>query len=170
MVLLRRLRISLTTWPGSAQWGECLAVSVAALGVIAAIAWTFHLIHWQPRLAGWPLHLVMAMLVPALSEELVFRGVLIPGRGEGQHPVRLIAFGLLAFVAWHVIEATTILPNASLFLHPAFLCCAGLLGGACALMRYRTESLWPAVLLHGVTVFLWQALLGGPTIAELVRG
>ncbi len=136
--------------------------------MIVAVALVSGLIHWQPRLDTWPARLSV-FAVPAFAEELVFRGLLVPGRGESRHAVRWIAFGALAFVLWHVIEAATILPGAGLFLHPAFLACAGLLGLACAVARYRTGSLWPAVLFHGVVVFAWQVLFGGPTVQELLR-
>ena len=43
------------------------------------------------------------------------------------------------------------------------------MGGVCILMRYRTGSIWPAVLFHGLTVFLWQVLFGGPSVAELIQ-
>ena len=110
------------------------------------------------------------MVVPAFAEEWVFRGWLIPARGESTRPALWFAVGLLLFVAWHVVEALTFLPGAHLFLTVPFLACALVLGGACALMRYRTGSLWPAVALHGLTVFLWQALFGGPDVARLLSG
>lgn len=108
------------------------------------------------------------MLVPAFTEELVFRGLLTPGRGERAWPGLWIATGLLLFVLRHVVEALTFLPGAHLFLTAPFLVCAMLLGGACILMRYRTGSLWPAVVFHGLTVFLWQAAFGGPDVAQLL--
>lgn len=61
-----------------------------------------------------------------------------------------------------------VLPSATLFLHPAFLLNAGLIGLGCALMRWRTGSLWPAVLFHGVLVFVWKAWLGGPSLEQLM--
>jgi uncharacterized protein len=166
---VRRLTGALRRWPDVAGWWFCAGVSVVALVVIAIVAGLSGLARWHPDFAGWPLRLGMIMLVPALSEELVFRGLLTPTRGESQHDGRWIASGLLAFVVWHVVEAMTFLPGAArLFLRLDFLFCAGVLGAACAIMRYRTGSLWPGVLLHGVTVFIWQATLGGPGFARLV--
>lgn len=71
---------------------------------------------------------------------------------------------------WHIVEALTFLPGARLFLTPGFLLSAAVLGAACAVLRYRTGSLWPAVALHGVVVLLWQMLFGGPGAAELIQG
>lgn len=111
----------------------------------------------------------MVMVVPAFTEELVFRGLMVPDREETRRPVLWIGLAILVFVLWHVFEALVLLPNAQFFLHPAFLTSAGILGLACATMRYRTGSIWPAVLLHGLLVWLWQTLLGGPDIAQLIR-
>lgn len=111
----------------------------------------------------------MVMVVPAFTEELVFRGLLVPDKQETRRPVLWIGLAVLAFMLWHVFEALILLPNAQLFLEPIFLLSAGVLGLACAIMRYRTGSLWPAVLLHGVLVWLWQTLFGGPDIAQLMR-
>ncbi len=110
----------------------------------------------------------MVMAMPAFTEELVFRGVLVPDKGEIRRPVLWIGLAVLVFMLWHVFEAVVILPNAQLFLASAFLICAGVLGLACTIMRYHTGSLWPAVLFHGLVVWLWQTLLGGPDIAQLM--
>jgi predicted Abi (CAAX) family protease len=168
MRLLSRLKSALVTWPTIREWAISLAIFGGATVAIAAVAFGFGLVHWRPRLDGWPAHLSV-FVVPAFTEELVFRGLLIPGREEGQAAHRAIALGILAFVLWHVAEATLILRNAALFLHPAFLVCAGLLGLACSVTRYRSGSLWPAVLFHGAIVFAWQVLFGGPTVQDLLR-
>lgn len=167
-MLVSRLKSALTTWPKAGAWAACLAIYCVATVAIAAVAFAFGLSHWRPRFENWPAGLSV-FFVPAFTEELVFRGILIPGRDEGRAAHRAIAFGTLAFVLWHVIEATLILPRAGLFLHPAFLFCAGLLGLACAITRYRTGSLWPPILFHGTIVLAWQFLFGGPKVAELLR-
>ena len=114
------------------------------------------------------MRLLKVMAVPALSEEIVFRGLLTPGRGA-RRPVAGLIAAVALFALWHVIEALTFLPGAGLFLTPGFLACATVLGAACAWMRYDTGSLWPAVALHGVTVWLWQTLFAGPGVADLLR-
>jgi predicted Abi (CAAX) family protease len=42
-------------------------------------------------------------------------------------------------------------------------------GTGCALMRYRTGSIWPAVILHGLLVWAWQVFFGGPDIERLLH-
>ncbi len=167
--MIARLKHSLTTLPSAAEWGLCAAISAAALLGIGLCAYNLGLIHWLPRTDTWGMRLIGSMLVPAFTEELVFRGLLIPSRGESRHPGRWFAVGILVFVLWHVFEAVTFLPGAKLFLQPGFLACVAMLGATCAYMRYRTGSLWPAVVLHGLLVFGWQTFFSGPAVADLLR-
>ena len=166
---MRRVWRSLVTWPDVKGWAWCGVMAMLGLVLIALVAFPMGIGHWHPAFAGWPLRLGKVMFVPALTEELVFRGLLIPARGESPRPGLWFAAGLSLFVAWHVVEAVTFLPGAHLFLTVPFLACALILGGACALMRYRTGSLWPAVIFHGLIVCVWQAAFDGPDIAHLMK-
>lgn len=154
---------SLVTVPTGAGWRESAWVAAAALVVIGAIAGLSGLLEVQPV---WHWTSLLAFLVPGLTEELVFRGFL-PSRGDGTRPLPWIAASVVAFTLWHVVEALTFLPGAEQFLTPGFLLAAAALGLACAIMRYRTGSLWPAVVFHGAVVLGWTSLFGGPTFAEL---
>jgi predicted Abi (CAAX) family protease len=164
-MVLRTAR-SLATLPSAAGWRECGLVGVVAILLIGIVAVASGLLHYRLRLD--PL-LLTILIVPALTEELVFRGPL-PGKNETVHPIYWLTGGVLVFVLWHILEALTFLPGATLFFTPGFLISAAILGTACAVMRYRTGSLWPAVALHGVVVLLWQVLFGGPSAAELMQG
>ncbi len=166
---MKRVWRSLVTWPDVTGWGWSGLMAVVSLGLIAMVAFPAGVAHWQPAFGGWPMRLAKVMVVPAFTEELAFRGLLIPGRGESRRPWLWFAAGLVLFVAWHVVEALTFLPGAHLFLTVPFLGCALILGAACAAMRYRTGSLWPAVIFHGLTVFLWQVVFGGPDVAQLIK-
>lgn len=163
------LKRAVLTWPDGPGWAQCALISVAALVAIGAVAAGSGLLHWRPDFADWPLHLAKVMIIPAFGEELIFRGLLIPSRGESRRPLVWIAAGICLFVFWHVVEALTFLPGAHLFLTAPFLACAGILGAACAIMRYRTGALWPAVLLHAVVVFIWQTAFAGPDVAALLK-
>lgn len=165
--MLKRLVSVLATWPRPREWAECLAVAAIAFVVMAAFACLGGFWHWQPHSDNWPPRLLSVMVIPALTEEIVFRGPL-PTQGESRHAALWYAGGLIVFVLWHVIEAKIFLPGAHLFLTPGFLAAAGALGVACAFMRWRSGSLWPGVVVHGLAVFLWQALLGGPDVRSLL--
>ncbi|MFT4073944.1 MAG: CPBP family glutamic-type intramembrane protease [Asticcacaulis sp.] len=166
--MIRRLIRSLLTWPDLAGWLQSGLISAVTLALIVSIAAPNGLFIWQPHPSGWLMRLLSVMCVPAFSEELVFRGLLVPDRGETRRPGLWIGLAVLAFTAWHVVEALFILPGAHLFMTPAFLLCAGLLGLGCALIRYRTGSIWPAVILHALLVWTWQTGFGGPDIRQLL--
>jgi predicted Abi (CAAX) family protease len=167
--MICRLKRSLLTWPDAKGWAQCCLIGVVSLLLIGVIAGFDGLLTWQPQPTGWPLRLLSVMCIPAFSEELVFRGLLIPDQGETRRPVLWIGLAIMLFIGWHIFEALALLPGATLFLSPLFLLCAGILGAGCALMRYRTGSLWPAVLLHGLLVWTWQVCFGGPDIAQLLN-
>lgn len=160
---------SLIVWPSLKDWAWCAGVSAAVTLAVAVIGFGSGILRVASPQAGLLGLWLSVMLVPAFSEEIVFRGLMIPAQTETTRPVLWIGVGTLIFVLWHVFEALVLLPGATLFLHPAFLLNAGLIGLGCALMRWRTGSLWPAVLLHGALVFVWKAWLGGPSLEVLMR-
>jgi len=156
----RRLVRSLTTLPTPRGWALCGLVALATGALMAAIGFTTGLYALTPTAPGLPLRLLTVLFVPALGEEIPFRGLLVPGP-EAKRPWPAIAISTALYVAWHPLEALTFLPQATMFLRPDFLVCTAILGLACAVMRWRTGSLWPAVLLHGGFVGVWQTWLGG---------
>jgi predicted Abi (CAAX) family protease len=165
--VIKRILSSLKTWPSVRAWAEALAVSMVTVAMIAAIAWVPGLLAWRPD-AGALMRLPVILCVPAFTEELVFRGP-VPARGETRHPAIWIAASVLIFTLWHVVEASTFLPGARLFLTAPFLVCAAVLALGCAVVRYRTGSLWPPVVLHALVVWVWQSAFGGPSITELLQ-
>jgi predicted Abi (CAAX) family protease len=164
-----RLWTTLVTWPDRRAWIQCAWVSVATLLTMVAIGWCTGLYRPEPGdLTALPLTAIGVFFVPALSEELVFRGLLAPSRRVGRSPWPAIGLSTLIYVAWHPLEGLTFLPGASsLFTRPDFLAVTTLLGLACAEMRWRTGSLWPAVLLHWALVVIWKTWLGGPSLESL---
>ena len=147
---------------------ECLLIALPLAVAVGVAGFGSGILHLEPSSESlWRLGLGV-LIVPALSEELVFRGLMIPAQDETRRPALWIGITTVLFVLWHVAEALFLLPGAHLFLQPAFLFCAGLIGTGAALMRYRTGSLWPAVLFYGTFVFVWKAFLGGPSLSALM--
>ena len=164
--LYARLVSSFTTWPDAVGWGFSAAVGAATLAAVGAVGFSSGLYALHPaNLNGLPLRLITVLLAPACGEEAVFRGLLVPSRAESAKPALQIALATSVFVAWHLVEAKLILPTAAtLFERPDFLACAGLVGLGCAVIRWRTGSVWPAVTLHWLMVTIWQTWLGGLTL------
>jgi predicted Abi (CAAX) family protease len=160
----RRLIISLTraliTLPTARGWALCGLIALATGALMAAIGFATGLYALTPTAPGLPLRLLTVLFVPALGEEIPFRGLLVPGP-EAKRPWLAIALSTALYVAWHPLEALTFMPGATMFLRPDFLVCTAILGLGCAVMRWRTGSLWPAVILHGGFVVVWQTWLGG---------
>lgn len=161
MIPLQRLRRSLTTLPDARGWALCGLVAAITGSLMAAIGFSTGLYAPTPTAPGLPVRLLVVLFVPALGEEIPFRGLMVPGRDETRRPWTAIAISTALYVAWHPLEALTFLPAAAMFLRWDFLACTAILGLGCALMRWRTGSLWPAVILHGGFVVVWQTWLGG---------
>ncbi len=158
-----RLARALLTRPRQRDWLE-LALTAAALTVVVGpIGFWTGLLTWRPRPAGEIATLALsALFIPALGEELPFRAALIPDRTETPRAGAAIVASTALFCMWHMAEAEVILPKARpLFLRPDFLAWTVALGLACALLRRRSGSIWPPVLLHWLAVVAWQGWLGG---------
>lgn len=166
--LLRRLVAALTTWPSRRQWLVAAGVGVIALAVEGVIGTVGGFL--RPTPPDWsilPFSLALALIVPALGEEVVFRGLLIPSRRDRRDVTLSLLLSTAAFVGWHVVEALTFMQAAApVFLRPDFLATTAVLGLACGLLRHHTGSLWPAVALHWLEVAIWQVAFGGGQVAR----
>ncbi len=132
-----------------------LFLVVVAVGVWAAMSGVLTL-DPAPR-DGMLILSVSACLMPALSEEWVFRGWVRAGA-----PIAAV-ISLLAYVFWHPIQVLANLPFARPeFTDPLFLCVVATLGACCTLSRIRSGSIWPAVVIHWGAAVVWRALFAGP--------
>ena len=147
------------TWPRLSEWGQSLLL----FGVFALIAaylgqheslFKFSLTdEWRPFIVV----AVIAILVPSLAEEMVFR-VLLGGRTGWLRAGIAIA----AFVLWHPVQVWLGLPMAQpVFLEPAFLAIVALLGLVCTVAYRSSGAIWPPVAIHWGTVVLWKAVAAG---------
>jgi uncharacterized protein len=164
--LARRTWRSSTALPSPRHWAETLALGVAAGAAGYALGRATGL--FRPRPGAPRLADALAVLVvPALGEELIFRGALTPSRDEVRDDVRAVAGSTALFTLWHVLEAATFMRGArATFLRPDFLALAALEGVVCAWLRRRTGSIWPGVLLHAAEVFVWKTWLGGDDLSR----
>ena len=154
--------------PDAGGWLFSLGVGGLVLAAMSVVGFSGGLYRFAPAsLAGLPLRLVIVFFVPALSEEAVFRACLVPDRSETPRPFAPIAVTTATFTGWHVVETLFLRRAAPIFLRADFLACAAILGAGCAVIRWRTASLWPAVALHWLVVVVWQTWLGGPGMEAL---
>src|SRR5205085_2837676 len=92
----------------------------------------------------------IAFFVPCMSEELLFRAVLLPDPRQptsvGYRVGRSIA-ALTLFILWHPLNGLFLKTAArQIFLDPGFLTLTALLGGCCTVVYMWTKSIWPSTL------------------------
>ncbi len=141
-----------------------LRLAIPALVMVAALGFLAEWLVWNPVTNIMSLLVTAAFLffVPALLEELVFRGVLLSWLTQ-LTPRWGAWLSTLLFVAWHPLQALTIGPPwADMFLHPTFWIATLILGIILAHIRIVSRSLWPVILIHWFAVLIWKSLLGGP--------
>lgn len=107
----------------------------------------------------------IALVMPSIFEEVVFRVLLLPHPVEGAAPEAQWLWGaiaLLIFVLFHPLNSFTFFPaSRTTFLNPVFLVAAGFLGAVCSLSYLQSGSLWPPVVIHWLVVVVWLLGLGG---------
>lgn len=160
-----RLRRAVTTVPTRRDWLELLVVTAIVAGVAAPLGMATGLLHYEPRPA---LQIAEAaaivIFIPAIGEELPFRALLVPDRSEAARALWPIILSTAVFTGWHVVETLWQPKERALFTRPDFLAWAAWLGLWCAILRRRSGSVWPGVILHWGTVVAWIGWLGGPDL------
>jgi uncharacterized protein len=158
---LGSLAALLRAWPNLRGWATSAIILVGAAVPVFALGQRAGYLSWSPRpFDGQILAFVCtAFFIPALGEELLFRGLLIPARRS----IGMAMLSVLLFVLWHPLQTVTAGPSHSaLFLQPWFLVATMILGVAFTAIRWVTSSLWPAIIGHWLVVVVWKTLLGGP--------
>jgi predicted Abi (CAAX) family protease len=124
------------------------------------------LLHWQPQFDGFWLSALVIFFIPALFEEVLFRGPLLLVK-EQRKVLPIAAILLLLFVLWHPLNTFLFMPEArSLFTDPRFLFVAFGLGMTCTFLMLQSRHLLPAIMFHWLCVLGWKTLLGGQALME----
>jgi uncharacterized protein len=166
----RGIKTAFTTFPTAREWRWCGAVATAFIAATLGLGFATGFIHLTaPVFSGTKLFLFGAVILlrPCLLEELVYRALLVPHRDEqGTSKSTFIqsAVALVIFIAAHPLNGRFFRPQAyDAFGHPVFLLSAGMLGLVCTLTYRKTGSIYPAVIIHWLTVFAWIPFLSGKT-------
>lgn len=158
---------ALLTQPTPLQWLQWLGV--AGLMAVTMIPLGYGLGFLKVRPVRSPQIILkvaaIALLTPALSEELCFRVLLLPHPTEAL-PLPVIqlwtVLSLIAFVFYHPLNALSFFPaGRTTFLDPAFLLLALILGIGCAIAYLHTGSIWIPTAIHWLAVVIWLLGLGG---------
>ena len=162
--MIEKLKAALR--PPSAGWTGPFLLSFAFLApILLALGWGGGLMRWDPQFDVTMIRLALiAIVVPALGEELLFRAAVLPRPDDGALPLVPTALSIALFVLWHPIQAPIYGGEfGAMMLNPWFLACVAVVGFACAQLYWKTRSIWPVVLLHWSVIMLWKALLDGPS-------
>jgi len=169
--IARRLRLSIATWPDRAGWRDALLLTTVWAAVAVPLGIGLGVARWEASSSSRGELLAfaaMAIVIPSLAEEILFRALLIPHRSESVSVGNRLAwagFALAVFVAYHPLNGWLLkVSAATVFTDPGFLTLAALLGVVCTLAYWRTGSIWPAVGIHWLTVVAWKVCLGGRII------
>ena len=160
----RRIEAALRTRPDRAGWNFTVGAGLLGLALIGLSAWAGGLAHFHPVPIGmvWLRAALVVIVLPALAEELIFRGLLVP-RPDQEFPLWRAVATIALFVGWHPFQTVTFGPPWSvLFLAPAFLGAVFVLGAMLTAIYRRTGSIWPCVAVHWLLVASWKLLFGGP--------
>lgn len=119
---------------------------------------------------GWPsileavLRPVGLLLFPALIEEFVFRGILMPRSltdASWRRQWTAIGLSTVVFVLHHPMNHFLIgFTDTLLFVDPGFLVIVAALGVTCGFAYLRSGSLWAPIAIHWATVVVWNLFLG----------
>lgn len=166
-ILLNRILASLKI-PTQQDW----SVIGATLLVYSIIALPLGLKSEFLKLQIWSasykdkfLLILRCLFLPAISEELFFRVLLLP------HPIEITNWltwalwallSLILFIISHPVNAKLFYKEAhATFLNRVFLFLAALLGIACTIAYVLTGSLLVIVTIHWVVVVVWLMAFGG---------
>jgi len=166
-MLLNRIIPAMTTIPSLHSWLTTGAGCLLLALLIVPIGFAIGFLKWDvirsPPIIGSVV--AIALVAPGITEELLFRVVLLPHPSESVSPFGFglwISISLGLFILYHPLNALTFYPAGNpTFMRPGFLFLALLLGMDCTLAYLQTGSLWLPVLIHWLAVVIWLLLLGG---------
>lgn len=165
---VRALILACGTVPTLGAWVGCVGLYVGFLITVFLLRTRtgFPQFSFPPATSARPLPLALGLLLhPSLTEEALFRVLLLPRPGTGVlrgTDLVLAAVSLSAFVLWHPLNGVFFRKSARrLFTRVDFLLAAASLGLVCTLAYWISGSLWPPVLMHWLTVSGWFMFFGG---------
>ncbi len=167
-VIAHRLSAAISTFPDLQAWLYAAMVLLLFILIALPIGFQAKFLHIEVLTVPWKKTLaiiVSSLFMPAITEELFFRALLLPRTPENVSISVLLLWGcisLVLFVIYHPLNAVSFFPRgANTFFDFVFLLLAALLGLICSITYLQSGSLWTAVVIHWVTVVVWLLLLGG---------
>jgi uncharacterized protein (DUF2235 family)/membrane protease YdiL (CAAX protease family) len=167
-----RLRRLCSTRPSGSDWARLGRTALWLLPALLLLGWLGGFIAWDPKLTpGIALAALVAVFVPVLAEESVFRGLLLRPPSDGASGLGPAVLSSSLFTLWSASGVPLCRwalgdrcpPWAGVGLDPWFLAAVFALGLACARLALATRSIWPGALLHWTILVGWVVLFAGPS-------
>ena len=161
-----RLWSAISTPPRAAHLPLAAREAAWLLPLLLVLGFAGGLMRWQPAFGADLLKLALvAIVAPAIGEELVFRALLLPlPQRDRPFPWIPVLLSTAAFVLWHPLQALVFGPHwQAVVLDPWFLAAVAAFGLASSRLYWATGSIWPSAALHWIVVVTWKALLAGPS-------
>lgn len=161
----QRIRLAITTRPRTRDWARA-ALELAWLlpvVVLCGLVGDFLRPELEPDFRALLTLALIAIIMPALGEELLFRVLLLPRPEESGNAALATGTSVAAFVLWHPLQALILgADKVPVFLNPWFLLAVAALGLALVRVYRASGSIWPCVAIHWLVVVGWKAFFGGP--------
>jgi len=158
--------VELFRLPKLSDWRTTFLGTIAFCALALPFGFLSGLFSWMPEqdVTNVLRVALIAFVLPAFVEEVVFRGPLIWAKqSKGELPILAMVISLIAFVAWHPINTVLFMPQAAeLFRDWRFLLIALWLGVIATMVSLRSGSIWTAIIFHWGVVVAWKAFLGAP--------
>jgi len=169
MLAFDRLKEALLSWPNLNEWLFAFVVLLVYAVLALVINKRSQLFAFQrAKLSPFKTFLIIfiAIITPSLLEESLYRALLIPRVSEAlllPQQLSWMAVSLFLYVVSHPLIAWLFWPwSRTIFYRASFLMIVFILGLACSLLYYVSQSIWPAVMIHWFTIVSWKLFLGGP--------
>lgn len=168
MVIAHRLSAAISTLPNTEAWLQAAALLLLFTLVALPIGFYFRFLKFEVLKVSWGTItgiILSSFFMPAVTEELFFRVLLLPRTPE-HVSVSLLWFwaciSLVMFIVYHPLNALTFFPRGrKTFFEIPFLLLATLVGIFCSLAYIQSGSLWTPVLIHWLAVVVWLLFLDG---------
>ncbi len=130
-----------------------------------SVGFYFDVLKFKPIYSSALFYLPITLLfMPAIFEEVIFRGLIIPRDTKNKDTKTIIAYiaiSTILYLLWHPLMGLINPVSAVFFFNPYFLIIVVFLGITCGLAYIYSQSLWLPIIIHWLTVLIWVILLGG---------
>lgn len=162
-MIVERILTSVLTLPTFQDWLYAVILLLSYASIAVPIGRKLDFLQFEASLHGSIVLriAIVAVVIPGLLEELVWRVVLIPHPTEAiDSSLRWLWVGLSLFL-FTIYHPLNFFVKHNTFKDPRFLVLATLLGLVCTLSYLESGSIWTPAFIHWAIVVAWLSFCGG---------